>query len=208
MSASDDRVVAAHAAAYDGWAESFAERTAAMPPALASLGGRVLSGFSVPPRILDVGCGPGRDMAWFEERGATVVGIDVSRRMLELARERCAGELVRMDMCELGFPAASFDVVWSVASLLHLPKETAGVALAEFRRVVRTDGIVAVVVKRGTGEAWEQTGPAPRRLFARYEPDELVAALGAAGLIAESVEETTSERGEHWLHVLARCQAS
>lgn len=196
-------MVAAHTAAYDSWAESFAERTSEMPPELAALGDRVLGRFSVPPRILDVGCGPGRDMAWFEARGATVVGIDISSRMLELARARCAGELVAMDMRQLALPDASFDVVWSIASLLHLPKADAIKALREFRRVVKADGVVAVAVKRGAGERWEQTGAAPRRLFARYEPEELRLALESAGLVAEQLELTTSDRGEEWLHAVA-----
>ena len=196
-------MVAAHAAAYDSWAETFAKRTSKMPSELAALGDRLLGRYSVPPRILDAGCGPGRDMAWFEARGATVVGIDVSSRMLELARTRCAGELLLMNMRELRLPDRSFDVVWSIASLLHLPKAGAVGALAEFRRVVKADGVVTVAVKRGVGERWEQMGEAPRRLFARYEPDELRGLLAAAGLACEEVELSTSERGEEWLLALA-----
>lgn len=208
MAGLDDCVVAAHAAAYDAFAETFAERTAAMPGELAALGEDVLSRYEAPPHVLDVGCGPGWDMAWFEARGATVVGVDVSARMLELARGRCAGELAQMDMRALALPDAAFDAVWAMASLLHLPKADAALALAEFRRVVRPDGIVVVGVKAGSGERWEQVGEAPRRLFARYEPDELRGALEVAGLVVETVEQVTSERGERWLHAVACCQAS
>ncbi len=203
MPASDDPVVDVHAAAYDAWAETFAERTAAMPRALAALGERVLARSPATPRVLDVGCGPGRDLAWFEERGATVTGVDVSRRMLELARTRCRGVLLEMDMRELALPDTSFDVVWSIASLLHLPKAAAARALGEFRRVAKPGGVVVLAVKRGAGEQWEQAAAAPRRLFARYEPDELRAALAAAGLAAESVESSLSELGEEWLHAVA-----
>lgn len=199
-----DPVVAAHAEAYDEWADTFAERTGAMPAELAELGDRVRGRFPASPRVLDVGCGPGRDMAWFEARGASVMGVDVSSRMLELARERCAGELARMDMRALALPDSSWDVVWSVASLLHLPKADAAVALAEFRRVVAPGGAVVVVLKRGCGERWEQAGEAPRRLFARYEPDELRTLLEGARLEVEELETKTSERGEDWLHAVAR----
>ncbi|HZS31120.1 MAG TPA: class I SAM-dependent methyltransferase [Gaiellaceae bacterium] len=180
-----------------------------MPPGVAALGERALVRVAASPRVLDVGCGPGRDMAWFEERGATVVGTDVSPRMLELARRRCSGALELMDMRELAFPAASFDLVWANASLLHLPKADAVRALEEFRRVVAPGGLVVVTVKRGAGERWEQAGEAPRRLFARYEPDELRAALGGADLEVELLEMKTSERGEDWLHAVGRrAQAS
>lgn len=208
MGGPDDTVADVHAAAYDAFAETFAERTAAMPDELAALGENVLYRFEAPPHVLDVGCGPGRDMAWFEARGATVVGVDVSARMLELARERCVGELLQMDMRALALPEGSFDVVWAMASLLHLPKADAALALAEFRRVVRPHGVVVVGVKAGAGERWEQVGEAPRRLFSRYGPDELRDALEAAGLVAETVKQATSERGERWLHAVACCQAS
>ncbi len=202
-------MVAAHVAAYDELADAFAERTAAMPPDIVTLGEDILARFPSPPAVLDVGCGPGRDMAWFEDRGAAVTGIDVSSRMLELARERCVGELFAMDMRKLALPDASFDVVWSIASLLHLPKADAPLALAEFGRVAKPDGLVVVVVKAGDGERWERTGDWPQRLFARYEPRELRDACRAAGLTVESVAESTSERGEVWLQVVARrCQAS
>ena len=196
-------MAADHAAAYDSWAETFAERTSQMPSELAALGERVLGRFSTSPRILDVGCGPGRDMAWFEARRATVVGIDVSSRMLELARARCSGELLRMDMRTLKLPGRSVDAVWSIASLLHLPKASAAEALAEFRRVVKGGGVVVAAVKRGVGEQWEQVGEAPRRFFARYEPDELDALLATAGLACEELELSRSERGEEWVHAVA-----
>ncbi|HEY2353482.1 MAG TPA: methyltransferase domain-containing protein [Gaiellaceae bacterium] len=209
MTRSTDSLVAAHVTAYDELAEEFAERTAVMPPELVALGENILGRFPSPPSILDVGCGPGRDMAWFEQRAATVTGIDVSSSMLELARRQCVGELIAMDMRELALPDASFDVVWSIASLLHLPKADASLALAEFRRVVKPGGIVVVVVKAGDGERWERTGDWPNRLFARYAPAELRAAIEAVGLEVESVTETVSERGEAWLQAVARrCQAS
>jgi SAM-dependent methyltransferase len=121
--------------------------------------------------------------------------------MLELARARCAGDLLELDMRGLAPPAASFDLVWPIASLLQLPKaegEAAGV-LREFRRFVKPDGAVVIrssAARASGGNRWAR----PRGdSLARYEPEELRAALAAAGLVADAVEQTTSDRDEEWL---------
>lgn len=191
-----------HAAAYDRIAARFEQLNAEMPESLVTLGDRVLQHLPPRPRILDVGCGPGRDMAWFEAREALVTGIDVSAEMLARAGKRTRGPLAQMDMRKLNFAAASFDAVWAIASLLHIPKAEAPTVVSEFRRVVRTGGAVAVAVKRGTGEEWVQSHGG-QRFFAYYEPSELEALLSLADLNAESLD-TAPGLDCEWLLALAQ----
>lgn len=88
---------------------------------------------------LDVGVGTGRHAAWLAERGARVVGMDLSPAMLEVARtKQRAGEgrlaLVRADGgAPLPFAAASFDLVVCALALCHVAPLRA--CLAEFARV-------------------------------------------------------------------------
>ena len=197
-------------AAYDAVAPAYAEKHAAMPGGLVGLGQRALAragaGAGMSVRVLDVGCGAGRDMAWFEGLGARVIGVDRSAGMLAVAGGLVQGGLARMDMRALAFPAASFDVVWCIASLLHLPKAAAPAALAELRRVLSPAGVLALSLQAGSDEVWETgpytSDPAGARFFARYNLDEATAMLqrGGFSVCERGVDEGP---GRHWLRFLA-----
>jgi SAM-dependent methyltransferase len=99
-------------------------------------------------RVLDAGCGPGVYAEWLVERGALVVGLDVSPRMIELARGRLQG-CVQLRQADLGLPldfldAASFDVVLS-ALVLDYVEDWAAV-FREFFRVLREPGCLVFSV--------------------------------------------------------------
>jgi arsenite methyltransferase len=99
--------------------------------------------------ILDVGCGPGSYCAELAEEvkpSGSVVGVDSSPAMLELAARRCAGlegvELRPADAVSLPVDDASFDAALCVQVLEYVPDPT--VALAEMRRALRPGGRVVV----------------------------------------------------------------
>lgn len=199
-------------AAYDEIAPDFAVRHETMRPEWARFGQRVLDlAGGGPARVLDVGCGPGRDVRWFAEQGTEVVGIDPSLGMLREARRRGCRRLVHGDARALPFQAGSFDAAWCMASLLHLPKANLPVALAETRRVLRPGGVLVVTLKAGKGEAWEVVPyrPEVERFFARYglaEAASLVA--GANFAVVEQVIEDGAPvpdrpEPERWLRLLA-----
>jgi len=192
------------AAAYDRVAADYAIINAAMPANLATLGEQFLAHLGPNPRVLDAGCGVGRDMAWMEARGAQVTGIDLSGGMLDLAGKTVHGPLLRMDMCRLALPTGQFDGVWCCASLLHVPKARAAEALAEMRRVLVPGGVLYLGIQEGEGETWESGGPfgAVERLFARYAPDEAEALLLGIGFTID--ERGRDEAGtRRWLSMLA-----
>lgn len=92
------------------------------------------------PAVLDAGCGPGRDAAYFHDRGLDPVGVDVADGMLERARARRPGRYLKMDVRDLGFVDGHFDGVWCPASVFFVPADGMAAALAEFRRVLRPGG--------------------------------------------------------------------
>lgn len=102
--------------------------------------------------VLDAGTGPGY---WARFAAATrprrrVVGVDLSARFLELARRRGAGpevEFVKADMTELPFAAGSFDAIVCSGVLDTLPRPE--LALREFRRVLRPEGRVLLILRGG-----------------------------------------------------------
>ena len=192
------------AEAYDHAAVEFAQINAEMPQQLLEMGTQLLARLGPAPRILDLGCGSGRDMAWLEAQGAVVTGVDLSAGMLEQARRIVTGTLRQMDMCELDFPAVSFDAVWCCASLLHIPKATAPDVLAQIRTLLTAAGMLFLAVQEGSGEVWERGGPfgRHRRFFARYTREEIAVLLTEACF---TTLECASGRahGRSWLHTLA-----
>lgn len=150
------------------------------------------------PRVLDVGCGAGRDVETFAEAGIDAVGIDLSGEMVALARENVPGAAFeRMDMRRLAFPAGTFDGVWSKDSLHHVPRAEMDALLGEIRRVLEADGLLFVEVREGETEGLERTDDydEPIRRFVSYwREDELADRLRAAGF---AVVESTAE-ADRW----------
>ncbi|MBN1641535.1 MAG: NUDIX domain-containing protein [Anaerolineae bacterium] len=156
-------------------------------------------------RVLDVGCGPGRDTAWLVEQGYDAYGVDLSLGMLRAARQRGLDvPVAQADMRRLPFPKGAFRGLWVCASLLHIPKTEASGVLRELERVVHP-GHIYVAVKRGEGEAWVEDSRGIRRLFAYYHPDELQLLMERSGFEVLSCWENADSAGRArpWINVLA-----
>lgn len=105
-------------------------------------------------KILDVGCGTGRDLAFFLRKGKDAYGIEASRRMLDLADAKLvseglsgAGRLFGATLPELGvFAEGEFDGVLCSAVLMHLPDEEIFDAVYALRRILRPGGTLLVSV--------------------------------------------------------------
>ena len=71
--------------------------------------------------LLELGAGTGRDGKFFQDHGLEVTCIDLSPAMVDLCRQK--GLTAReMDFSALHFPASSFEAVYALNCLLHLPK--------------------------------------------------------------------------------------
>ncbi|MFD2357331.1 class I SAM-dependent methyltransferase [Nonomuraea ferruginea] len=71
-------------------------------------------------RLLEVGAGTGQDSAYFQENGLDVVAVDLSPAMVALCREKGV-EAHAMDFLSLDFEPGSFDAVYALNCLLHVP---------------------------------------------------------------------------------------
>ncbi len=76
-----------------------------------------------PFAILDFGCGPGRDLKVFANRGHRAVGLEGSAQFAAMAREHSGCEVLHQDFLKLDLPAAAFDGVFANASLFHVPSQ-------------------------------------------------------------------------------------
>ena len=152
----------------------------------------------------DLGCGPGRDGARIAAAGHAVLGVDLSGSMLRLASTGLAGRVVQGDLRAVPLASASLDGIWNVASLLHVPEQGTGSVLREFRRLLRTEGVLALVTALG-GEPRLETvpyAPAEQRWFVYRDGALLLEQVASAGLVVEHHEVVDGNR--RWLTVLAR----
>jgi len=156
-------------------------------------------------RLLDAGCGVGRDVDYFVEDGYDIIGIDVSKKMIEEAKKLVPkGNFKVMDFRKMSFKDNSFDGVWCMASLYHVaPKEMPKV-LKEFHRVLDEKGVLYLAVYEGTGKK-EVDDPnyKEKRTFYYYNQEKMQEYLEDAGfsIIRSEVNDTEEHK---WLEVYAR----
>jgi SAM-dependent methyltransferase len=100
-------------------------------------------GLPRPARILDAGCGSGRNMVELAPLGA-VTGVELSKTSVSLARDRLIGDVIEGSVLAMPFDPASFDLAVSLDVIEHLDEDLD--ALRELRRVVAPGGALLVTV--------------------------------------------------------------
>jgi len=105
-----------------------------------------------PFRILDLGCGPGRDLVTFLQRGHQPVGLDGSAAFVRMAREHAGVEVWHQDFLALDLPGAAFDGVFANASLFHVPLQELPRVLGELRACLAPGGVLFASNPRGANE--------------------------------------------------------
>ncbi len=102
-----------------------------------------------PFRILDLGCGPGRDVAWFKSQGHEPVGLDATPKFVEMARAHSGCEIWEQDFLALDLPKERFDGIFANASLFHVPTNDLGRVLGQLRQSLVTRGVLFASNPRG-----------------------------------------------------------
>jgi len=150
-------------------------------------------------KILDAGCGPGRDCAYFVSKGFKVVGVDLSEKLLAIAeKEAPSVRFYPQDLRNLNFPERSFDGIWACASLLHLKKTEVPTVLSKFFTLLRPGGVLFILLKEGEGEGVNNgaTLQGFPRFFSFFRETELSSLLQNAGFEVE--EMTTWDQKDRW----------
>lgn len=161
-------------------------------------------------RVLDAGCGSGHYTAELVRRGASVVAIDASEKMVALGRRRLGPDApVSWHVVDLARPLAfladrAVDVVLAPLLLHYLPDWS--VPLAEFRRVLRPGGVLVVSVHHpflefelaesdnyfaveSWSETWVKGGLPVTMTFWRRSLDAILGSITGAGFGLDAVRE-------------------
>lgn len=112
-------------------------------------------GADAPSTILDLGCGPGRDLKTFAELGHTAVGLDGSTEFAQMARDYAKCEVWQQDFLQLDLPAQYFDGVYANASLFHVPSQELPRILLQLHASLKAGGVLFTSNPRGKNqEGW------------------------------------------------------
>jgi len=114
----------------------------------------LLEALETPPpfTLLDLGCGPGRDLAHFKALGHEAIGLEGSAAMAELARRHSGCQVIVSDFVAMDLPAARFDGVFANAVLFHLPVAVMPHVLATLRGAMKPRGVLVASNPRGRNE--------------------------------------------------------
>lgn len=89
--------------------------------------------------ILDVGCGNGRDCKYISQKGFKIKGIDLSKKMLIIAKKMIPNiEFELMDIANITYPDNSYDGIISNCSLFHIPVKELPQTLNSFFKNIKT----------------------------------------------------------------------
>ncbi len=193
---------------YDETADAYQANTEKLGPEVKAR--QFLSFLKGPSKILDLGCGPGRDAKYFVAMGHEVTGIDISPKMIEIAKASVPKAQFLVSDIE-GFDPGdgAFDAIWASASLLHVPKKLFAKTLAKIRMSLKPEGIFYVSMKKGSGEelAADARYGGVEKFWNYVQEEELAEKLIGQGFqILEKAthEASTSYQTHPWISVICK----
>ena len=164
--------------------------------------------------VADLGCGPGQIAKYLHDQGATVLGIDLSEKMIACASRLYSGIEFRVgDMRKLSLPDAGLAGLVAFYSIVHFGPDELDVVTREFRRVLAPGGLALVSFHIGEQVVHrDELFGAPVDLdFRSHIPGKVIEALSAARLtVIEHVEREPYEGAEYpsrRCYLLARADA-
>ncbi|MFE6686411.1 class I SAM-dependent methyltransferase [Streptomyces sp. NPDC057743] len=164
-------------AVYSDHADDYAVNHA---PKMADRVAQFANSLPTPARILDAGCGPGRDLARFTAHGHRARGVDLNPVFVAMANAHAPTS--QCDLREVGsqFPAGTFDGIWACASLVHLRESETIDVLGQFAELLRPGGKLYACLKSVGHTGWLDE-PDGRRWYTVWDAGAFADAVAGAG---------------------------
>ena len=164
--------------------------------------GRFLPYIQENGRILDLGCGSGRDAACFSSMGFSVEAVDGTPELCMIAEKNTGLNVRCMRFDELDY-VDEFDGVWACASLLHIEREDLPDVFRKIRRALREGGVFYCSFKYGTS-SYERNG----RFFTDLDEESFISLASETGFssldLFRSGDVRKDRSGEQWLNAISR----
>jgi len=185
---------------YEAHADEYCRSTVGLD--MSSVYKRFLSELAPGSRILDAGCGSGRDSKVFLQSGHIVTSFDGSPKMARFASAYIGQKCLVLRFQEVKFQQ-EFDAIWACASLLHVPKCEMLNVLGRLVAALKNGGIMYVSFIEGEGERVSADG----RLYNSYTAKSLRKLLEGLSMVGEfafwrSDEIPSSVQRAPWLNCL------
>ena len=185
---------------YNRNAESYFERTASID--FSDMYERFIRYIPDGGRIMDLGCGSGRDVKWFIEHGYDARGIDASEELVARARAHY-GVPVEVGVIEDWIAETPYDGVWCCASLMHLEEEAWKRFFANLEQNIKSGGAIYISVKSGVQTGLDGEG----RYFRNYKEDDIYELVNLCKELEIKElwysDDSLARIGFRWLNVIA-----
>ena len=149
--------------------------------------------------ILDMGCGPGVEIAHCKEKGFKVEGIDLSAEMVDLARHKNPEVKISLANILEFNTSQKYDSCIASYSLIHLPKKNLPEALSNIHSCLKKDGYLYVAVHEGQSneglydEPFDPSLKIFLNIFTKEEISELLIKTGFRIVETKTRDATSSE---------------
>jgi cyclopropane fatty-acyl-phospholipid synthase-like methyltransferase len=154
-------------------------------------------------KILDAGCGSGRDSVFFLSKGFEVVSLDASDEMVRLSSEFTGQKTIKLRFQDIEF-IEEFDGVWACASLLHVSRDEIDDVVSRIVSSLRAEGVFYASFKYGNEVVTRDD-----RLFNSYNEESITGLLekhdGVAMIrVWKTQDVRVGREDEFWINVLCK----
>ena len=160
---------------------------------------------------VDLGCGPGQIARYLHERGVQVIGVDLSPKMVALAKQLTPTvDFFQGNMLALDVPEHAWGGIAAFYSIVHLPRTQMLDALRELKRVLIPNGIILLAFHRGQeivhrDDMWDKSVNLDFIFFERTEVENYLRAAGFEILeVSERAPYPNVEHPSHRVYIFAQ----
>ena len=151
-------------------------------------------------RIIDMGCGSGRDAAAFVRMGYETVGLDASEKLAEIAVKESGASVIIADMSSW-VADEPFDGIWCCASILHLQDEELRSVFDNFERNLKPGGAIFISVKSGIETGTDEKGRYMRN-FTEKELEDLLHIANISVAAQWETKDMLSREDFFWINMI------